>query len=74
MLPDPFLLIDGQGGRFDLPFLEYVNEPRHRWWTCVISPYGTNKWQVGGSPQQNGRFNIEMSKGKQETMAYKVKQ
>jgi hypothetical protein len=37
-LPDPFLLLDGHGSLFDLPFLEYINNEGHKWWTCVGTP------------------------------------
>jgi hypothetical protein len=42
LFPDPFLLLDVHGSHFDLPLLEYVNEPKHRWWTFVGAPYGTH--------------------------------
>jgi hypothetical protein len=38
-LPDPFLLLDGQSSRFDVPFLEYINNEEHKWWTCIGTPY-----------------------------------
>jgi hypothetical protein len=73
ILPDPFLLLDGHSSRFNLSFLELVNDKKHHRWTCVGTPYGTNKWQLGDSEQQNGTFNIEMSKDKKERLADKVK-
>jgi hypothetical protein len=42
LLPDSFLLLGGRVIIFDLPFLEYVNDPKHQWWTCLRAPYGTN--------------------------------
>ena len=42
-LPNPFLLLYGHGSIFDLPFLEYINDERHKWTTCIGTPYGTNK-------------------------------
>jgi hypothetical protein len=57
-LPDPFLLHEGHGRRFDFPFLEYINNDQYKWITCIGKPYGTNKWQVGDSSQQNGSFKM----------------
>jgi hypothetical protein len=57
-LPDPFILTDGHGSRFDLPFLEYIDNDDHKWTTCTGRPCGTNKWQVGDSKEQNGAFNM----------------
>ena len=34
----PFLLLDGHGSRFELPFLEYINdmgEEGHKWRVCI---------------------------------------
>jgi hypothetical protein len=72
LLPDPFLLLDGHGSYFDLSFLEYTNNALHRWWMFFVAPYGTNLWQVGDLTQQNGSFNIEMSKEKTERLIDKV--
>jgi hypothetical protein len=63
-LPDPCLLLHGRGSRFNLPFLEYINHDDHTWTTCIGTSYGTNKWQVGDSPEQNGNFNMDIGKGK----------
>jgi hypothetical protein len=60
MIPDPFLIIDGHGSRFHLPFLEYINHDEHKWTTCIATPYGTNKWKVGDSLYQSGKFKMEM--------------
>jgi hypothetical protein len=54
LLPGPFLLLYGHVSRFNLPFLEYINNPRHYWWTCFGTTHGTNKWQVGDPAQHNG--------------------
>ncbi len=50
----PFLLLDGHGSRFELPFLDYVNSEETKWNVCIGVPYDTNLWQVGDSAQQNG--------------------
>ena len=31
----PFLLLDGHGSRFDLTFLEYINNPATKWNVCI---------------------------------------
>jgi len=55
----PFLLLDGHGRRFELPFLDYINEfgdKGHKWKACIGVPYGTMSWQVGDSAKQNSSF------------------
>jgi len=49
-----FLLLDGHGSRFELPFLEYINNEAHKWKVCIGVPYGTSYWQVGDSTEQMG--------------------
>ena len=61
----PFLLLDGHGSRLELPFLNYINNPADHWIVCIGVPYGTSLWQVGDSKEQNGSFNMSMTKGKQ---------
>ena len=60
----PFLLVDGHGSRFELPFLSYINDPDHEWVVCIGVPYGTGMWQVGDSKEQNGSYNIAMTNEK----------
>ena len=60
----PFVLLDGHGSRFGLPFLEYINHPDHKWAICIGVPYGTALWQVGDAAEQNGHFNIMSVKAK----------
>ena len=60
----PFLLLDGHGSRFELPFLAYINDPEHEWIVVIGVPYGTALWQVGDAPEQNGTFNMESVKAK----------
>lgn len=38
----PFLLLDGHGSRFELPFLQYITHPDHPWMVCQGVPYGTS--------------------------------
>jgi hypothetical protein len=58
----PFLLVDGHSTRFDIEFLEYINDPTHRWSVCIGVPYGTCLWQVGNSVHQNGQFKVKVTK------------
>ena len=58
----PYLLLDGHGSHFRLPFLEYINDDQHKRTVCIGIPYGTNLWQLGDSLQQNGAFKIALKK------------
>ena len=40
----PFLLLDGHGSQFELPFLEYITNANHKWMVCIGVPYGTSLW------------------------------
>ena len=64
----PFLLVDGHGSRFELPFLDYIHNPEHPWTVAIGVPYGTAKWQVGDSAEQNGQFKTQMTNKKQQLM------
>ena len=37
----PFVLLDGHGSRFDVKFLEYMNNKSHKWNVCLGAPYRT---------------------------------
>jgi hypothetical protein len=39
---DLFLLLDGHGSRFELPFLDYINNPISKWTFCIGVLHGTN--------------------------------
>ena len=67
----PFLLLDGHGSQLQLPFLKYINNPKDNWVVCIGVPYGTALWQVGDSKEQNGSFNIAITKAKDELLAFK---
>ena len=69
----PFLLLDGHQSRLQVPFLEYINRPEDNWVVCIGVPYGTALWQVGDSKEQNGSFNMSMTKSKIELLELKEK-
>ena len=60
----PFALLDGHQSRFDYKFLEYINDPTTKWNVTIGVPYGTAKWQVGDSSEQNGVFKMDIAKEK----------
>ena len=60
--PKPFLLLDGHQSRLQLLFLDYINEPEDNGVVCIGVPYGTVLWQVRDSKEQNGSFNMSMTK------------
>ena len=68
----PFLLLDGHGSRLEMPFLQYINNPKDHWVVCIGVPYGTALWQVGDSKEQNGSFNMAMTKAKDEMLEKKI--
>jgi hypothetical protein len=67
----PFLLLDGHGSRFELPFLQYINNPLTHWNVCVGVPYGTLYWQVGDSSEQNICFKMALTKYKRDLLTRK---
>ena len=69
----PFLLLDGHGSRFDLTFLEYINNPTTKWNVCIGVPYGTSYWQVGDSTEQNGCFKMALTRHKRNLLKKKEK-
>jgi hypothetical protein len=64
----PLVLVDGYGSRFDVEFLQYINNENHRWSVCIGVPYGTSLWQVGDSVQQNGVFKVRITMIKQKIL------
>ena len=56
-----------------MPFLKYINTPTDHWVVCIGVPYGTALWQVGDSKEQNGSFNMAISKANQEILEFKKK-
>jgi hypothetical protein len=69
---NPFLILDGHGSRFDLKFLEYMNESPTKWNVNIGLPYGTSYWQVGDSSEQNGCFKMALTKAKQDLVTKKM--
>ncbi len=51
-----FLLLDGNHSRFEIPFLDYIHDCRHKWVVCIGVPYGTHTWQMADSSEMNGAF------------------
>ena len=66
----PLILLDGHQSR-QLPFLKYVNDPEDHWIACIGLPYGTALWQVGDSKEQNGSFNMAMTREKRKLLELK---
>lgn len=60
----PFALVDGHQSRFELKFLEYINNPKTKWNVTIGVPYGTALWQVGDSLEQNGTFKMNLTNEK----------
>jgi hypothetical protein len=69
----PFLLLDGHGSHFELPFVEYITDPTHEWTVCIGVPYGTSMWQVGDSIEQNGQYKDKLKNAKEQLLALKDK-
>jgi hypothetical protein len=69
---NPFLLLDGHGSRFELPFVEYIHGDR-AWIVCIGVTYGTSLWQVGDIKHQNGQYKDKSKEGKEEILTMKTK-
>lgn len=67
----PFLLLDGHGSRFDVPFLKYIKDKQHPWKVCIGVPYGTHIWQVADSEQLNGALKFWLAKLKRQLFEIK---
>ena len=68
----PMALFDAHDSRLQVPFLRYVNNPQHRWIFCIGLPYGTHKWQVGDSKEQNGSYKVEWTREKAILVQYGI--
>jgi hypothetical protein len=70
---DPCLLLAGQGSRFELPFVEYINGERKR--TVMIRvPYGMSPWKVEDITQQNGKYKDKSKDAQEKLLTVKTKQ
>jgi len=43
-IANPFLLLDRHHSRMMQPFLEYVKDPKNKWYCCFGAPYATHVW------------------------------
>ncbi len=64
IVANPFLLLDGHHSRMVLLFLQYVNDPRHKWYRCFCVPYATHVWQVADASSLHGSYKVELTKAK----------
>ena len=53
--------------------LEYINTPIDHRVVCLGVRYGTALWQAGDSKEQNGSFNIAMTKARQDLSDFKMR-
>jgi hypothetical protein len=70
--PLPFLLLDGHGSRFQLPFLRYIRDKAHEWKVCIGVPNGTAHWQVGDSAEQNGSWKMATTRDKRKLSQFRI--
>jgi hypothetical protein len=70
--PLPFLLLDGHGSRFQLPFMRYVGDKEHWWKVCIGVPNGTAHWQVGDSAEQNGSWKMATTRDKRKLSQFRI--
>jgi len=54
-----------------LPFLRYICNPRHKWYSCFGVPYATHVWQVADASGLNGAYKIELAKAKREYIEHR---
>ena len=52
------IFLDGYDSRLGLPFLNYINNPDHKWFVSLGVPYATLYWKVGDSAELNGKFKM----------------
>ena len=69
----PLILIEGHKSQLRLPFLQCINTPNNYWVLCIGVPYGMTLWRVIDSKEQNGSFNIALTKAKQDLLDIKFK-
>jgi hypothetical protein len=68
----PFLLLDGHGSCFQLPFLDCITAEGTKWTVCIGVPSGIHVWQVDDSSKQNGAFKIALTVAKQSILEKKM--
>ena len=54
-----------------LPFLEYINDAKTKWFTCFGVPYATHLWQVNDASSLNGAFKIELTRAKRNYIKHR---
>jgi hypothetical protein len=64
--PLPFLLLDGHESRFQLPFMQRLDDEERKWKVCIGVQNGAAHWQVGDSKQHNGRWKMATTSDKTE--------
>ena len=67
----PFLLLDGHHSRMMLPYLKYICDPGHKWYSCFGVPYATHVWQVADASSLNGTYKIELAKAKRKYVEHR---
>jgi len=68
---NPFLLLSGHESYFDLDFLNYINNIIMKVECYIGLPYGTSYLQIRDSSEQNGCFNMNLTRAKQELVMRK---
>jgi hypothetical protein len=71
--PLHFLLLDGHGSRFQLPFMQHIGDTEHKWKVCIDVPNGTAHWQVGDSAEQkNGSWKMATTREKRKLCRFQI--
>jgi hypothetical protein len=70
--PLPFLLLDGHGSRFQLPFMRDIGDTKHKWKVCIGVPNGTAHSQVGDSAEQNGSWKMATTLEKRKLCRFRI--
>lgn len=67
----PFILLDGHSSRLEMPFLDYINNPKDNWVVCIGVPLWNRPMAGRDFKEQNGSFNIAMTKAKENLLKLK---
>jgi hypothetical protein len=54
-----------------LPYLQYICEPSHKWYSFFGVPYATHVWQVADASSLNGSYKIELVKAKRQYLEHR---